>query len=194
LKVYELAEVIARKAHHGQKRKISGDPYIIHPMRVFIAAQKYTIIYDDALAAAWLHDVLEDTDVSEKDLLRQGISERAVNIVKWLTKPEGKGLKRFERKYRYFDRLRMAPAIVMVLKLLDRLDNMSDIKDQEPDFQRLYAMESIWMAESMLHFLGVSDMEELAQHLSDRVVLLSRKVLKENGYSAVVERNLLPLV
>ena len=75
-----LAERIARAAHAGQTDK-AGMPYAEHPARV--AAR----VADDpdAAAAAWLHDVLEDTSMTAEDLAAHGIPERVVTAVRALT-------------------------------------------------------------------------------------------------------------
>ncbi len=79
-----LAESIARAAHAGQTDK-AGRPYAEHPARV--AAR----VNDDpyAVAAAWLHDVLEDTPVTAQELLAHGIPSRVVTAVQALTRLDG---------------------------------------------------------------------------------------------------------
>lgn len=79
----QTAERIARAAHAGQTDK-AGRPYIEHPLAV--AAQLDT---DEEVAAALLHDVLEDTDRTEDDLRRAGIPERVLEAVRLLTHQDG---------------------------------------------------------------------------------------------------------
>ena len=61
--VYQ-AERFASKAHAGQVRKWSGEPYIYHPARVVDTLHAFGYGFDLVLATAWLHDVVEDTDVT----------------------------------------------------------------------------------------------------------------------------------
>ena len=90
----DVARRIATRAHQGQLDKI-GVAYIEHPamvasfvqaLPVFAAADPET--QSDAVAAAWLHDVLEDTDESVETLVAAGISERAVSTVTALTRTD----------------------------------------------------------------------------------------------------------
>ncbi len=68
--IIEIAENIARKVHQGQFRRDGITPYIVHPERVARRLSEDS----EAQAVAWLHDVLEDTGVSEKFLIDAGIT------------------------------------------------------------------------------------------------------------------------
>ena len=82
------AAKFASRAHEGQTDH-SGMPYIWHPARVAGNLQKIVPdIDDDVVMATWLHDVIEDCDVNAEDLRRFGFSDRTVNIVLAVTKPE----------------------------------------------------------------------------------------------------------
>ena len=78
------AEAIARAAHDGQVDK-AGMPYAEHPSRVAARCAPDT----DAMAAAWLHDVLEDTDVTAQTLRAHGIPEHVIAAVEALTRRNG---------------------------------------------------------------------------------------------------------
>ena len=80
MSLYEKTLAIATKAHEGQKRK-NGDDYITHPLRV---AEKF----EDELhkVVAILHDVIEDTDVTEEDLLGLSSIQFPEDAVKAITK------------------------------------------------------------------------------------------------------------
>lgn len=77
--IVQTARRIATAAHHGQFDK-AGVPYISHPERVAARLDQ-----PDAQATGWLHDVLEDTEVTPDDLLAAGIPPRVVEAVKALT-------------------------------------------------------------------------------------------------------------
>ena len=79
------AEGIARQAHCGQHRW-GGQPYISHPQRV---AQSLGQMSPTLQAIAWLHDVVEDTDVSLRDLESLGIPGPVLSGVKAITKRDG---------------------------------------------------------------------------------------------------------
>ena len=71
----EKAIEIAARAHQGQKDK-SGQPYVLHPLRVMMSCSSET-----EKICAVLHDVIEDTEFKAKDLLEEGISEEILQIV-----------------------------------------------------------------------------------------------------------------
>ncbi len=75
----EKALQIAAKAHEGQTEK-DGQPYILHPLRVMNSVEG-----EEAKIAAVLHDVIEDTEITEEDLRREGFSETVLAAVLCLT-------------------------------------------------------------------------------------------------------------
>ena len=105
------AEALARRAHAGQYDK-AGLPYWSHPARV---AER---VGDDpsAQAAAWLHDVVEDCDVTLEDLLAQGFPARVVAAVGLLTRRPG------QPAADYYAGIRTDPLALRV-KLADLADN-----------------------------------------------------------------------
>ena len=93
----EKALEIAKRAHEGQTDK-SGVPYIEHPIRV-----AESVHGDIDKATAYLHDVIEDTDVTAEDLRKEGIPECVVEAVEVLTHGEK------ENYYDYIRRVRENP-------------------------------------------------------------------------------------
>ena len=71
----QFALELAIEKHKNQKDK-SGKPYILHPLHVM-----ETVKSDDAKIVAILHDIIEDTDVTEKDLLNAGLSKHIVDAI-----------------------------------------------------------------------------------------------------------------
>lgn len=89
-----IARSIAERVHKGQTDKI-GAPYIEHPMMVAELVQRLADFQatdaqtqQDAIAAAWLHDVIEDSSVTADELRDLGVSARAVDAVVALTRTE----------------------------------------------------------------------------------------------------------
>ena len=77
------AKMLAGKAHEGQFRKYSGLPYIVHPIEVATIVQ--TVEHsEEMIAAALLHDVVEDTDYSFEDIAKE-VSPEVADLVKGLT-------------------------------------------------------------------------------------------------------------
>jgi (p)ppGpp synthase/HD superfamily hydrolase len=150
------AAEIAREAHAGQTRKYDNAPYITHPEAV--AALVATVPHTEAmLAAAWLHDVVEDTAVTpvqlfEKLALVAGVerADAVVDLVGWLTEaPAVAGENRKARKEKYRAHLSDAPADAQTIKLADLIDNSRSIVERDPDFARVYLREKRALLEGM---------------------------------------------
>ena len=107
------AEQVATEAHADQVDE-AGRPYIEHPRRVAarVAAQTDD---PDALAAAWLHDVVEDTPVGLDELRQLGFNERVLDAVDALTRRSGEGDE-------YYRRVAANP-IALLVKRSDIADN-----------------------------------------------------------------------
>lgn len=79
--MHSIAEQIARQAHEGQVEKWGGHPYIEHVQRIVGMVKS-----PEAQEVAWLHDVIEDSAVTVKDLLKAGIAPHIVDAVALLTR------------------------------------------------------------------------------------------------------------
>lgn len=115
----EKALEIATKAHEGQYDK-SGVPYIEHPKHVAEGVHG-----DIAKATAYLHDVIEDTDVTVDDLRREGIPEEVIEAVVVMT--HGK----HESYFDYIRRLRKCP-IAREVKIADLKHNSDTSRVKRP--------------------------------------------------------------
>jgi (p)ppGpp synthase/HD superfamily hydrolase len=117
----------ATKAHHAQRRKSSTDPYIVHPMRVAYLAIDAGLS-ENAVCAAVLHDVVEDTDVEIAEITAAfplATAKAVLALTKWWSDdltPEDKS--RYMSAY-YQGILANQDAIN--IKLLDRIDNLRDM-------------------------------------------------------------------
>lgn len=139
------AEHFADIAHSaiGQKRKYTLDPYINHPRNVAYLVQ---IVggSEEMIAAAYLHDVLEDVmpldDRFNGDEILKKFGYTVYNLVLWLTDPIGSG-NRAMRKEAARDRLAMAPAEAKTIKLADLIDNSLTIVKHDPGFAKVYLKE-----------------------------------------------------
>lgn len=106
---------VATSAHRGQTDK-AGRPYIGHPARVALAVSRAGGC-EEAVAAAWLHDVLEDCpSVTPATLLLEGFSPELVGVVWRLTR------KPFETPETYYRLIRMDP-LALLVKTADIADN-----------------------------------------------------------------------
>lgn len=114
----------AGERHDGQMRKDGKTPYFAHPVRVMtIAAQVFGVSDPEVLAAAVLHDTVEDTDADRDDIASR-FGERVAGYVVHLTKD--KRLPEAEREERYFASLAAAPVEVKLCKMSDTIDNLID--------------------------------------------------------------------
>ena len=108
----ELAEQLATERHYGQIDK-AGEPYIKHPERVANAVNT-----PEEKMAAWMHDLLEDTNTTSDELLKLGFPVAVVNAVLSLTKRPGES--RISAAHRT-----AANRIGVAVKLADVADNMN---------------------------------------------------------------------
>jgi (p)ppGpp synthase/HD superfamily hydrolase len=138
----ERARVFATAAHAavGQVRKYTFEPYIVHPAEVvsIVATVAHT---DEMLAAAYLHDVVEDTGVTIADI-RAEFGEEVADLVSWLTdvsRPEDGN--RAVRKARDREHIAMAPAGAHTVKLADLIANTRSIVAHDPAFATIYLAE-----------------------------------------------------
>lgn len=163
----EKASRFAIKSHEGQFRKDGVTPYVSHPMRVRSRASFHPMFTPEMGAAAFLHDVVEDCGVTVEQL-RDQFGDKVAELVDWMTnRSKQTGLPREKRKKIDRDRLAKAPQDAKILKLFDRVDNLSDAAAFQGSFRKLYANESLELvkilrdADSKL----ADDLEELAKGL-----------------------------
>jgi len=140
------ARQFCRRAHAGQNRA-DGTPYATHPEATAETLRSCGIEDEAVLTAAYLHDVLEDTHVSEQQLLAE-FGKAVTRIVKELTK---KGLPGRRRKEIQAALLKQAAAMspdAKLVKLADRLHNLRDMTVWEEWRQRRYAKETMELLEA----------------------------------------------
>jgi len=139
--VVDVAKYASQK-HKGQTRS-DGLPYITHPMQVANNIIKYKSSHNiDALVkAALLHDTIEDTDTTHKDLEKL-FGGLVASLVKELTSDKDKIKKIGKTEYLTKKMVQMS-SYALVIKLADRLDNVSDIKTAKtPEWRRKYKLET----------------------------------------------------
>lgn len=146
------AEALARRAHQGQMRDDSDQPYIVHPARV--AARLARRFPDDPalIAAGWCHDVIEDCPQIGQAELQAAIGDDACAIVREVTNPSKRHpeLPRAERKA--MDRAHIATISrrARCLKLADRADNLRDgCSSPDKAWLATYVRESRLLAEAL---------------------------------------------
>lgn len=144
------AKMFATAAHAaiGQKRKYSGDDYIVHPQRVAAIVEKHGGT-DEMIAAAWLHDTVEDTDVTP-GLITKMFGDEIATIVEGLTDvslpSDGNRAKR-----KSIDRMHSASASTesQFVKCADIIDNSWDIAENDLSFAKVYKSEVFLLLHAM---------------------------------------------
>lgn len=131
------AVVFAARAHHGQRRKYTNLPYIGHCLEVMelVASVEHT---EEMLAAAVLHDTVEDTSVCEAEIAVTFGEDVAHMVVLLSDREEGN---RATRKRLATERLGAAPGEVQTIKLADLISNTRSIVARDPDFAVVYLRE-----------------------------------------------------
>jgi GTP pyrophosphokinase len=159
---------------HGNQRRLSGEPYIYHPLNVALILKDVGIDYR-CLGAALLHDVLEDTQTTPEEI-KTNFGEDILILVDGVTKL---GKLRFksprERQAESFRKMFVAMAKdirVVVIKLADRLHNMRTLEILASEKREHIANETLKIFAPLAHRLGMwgikSELEDLALYYLDR--------------------------
>lgn len=149
--VLEKVKVFADEAHGNQTRKYTPDRYIVHPVRVMNICSEYNN-RQPVLAAALLHDVLEDTPVSKKGLhdfllTVMSVEEAAetvqlvVELTDVYTKTAYPRWNRKKRKGKEASRIKETSGDSQTVKYADIIDNCTEIVEHDPDFAGLFLLE-----------------------------------------------------
>jgi len=173
LDMVDAAYKLAKAAHNGQYR-LSGEPYIMHPLAV--ATTLAEIRADlESITAALLHDVVEDTHITAEELsekfgpdvalLVAGVTK--IEKVKYQSKTDVQA-----ENYRKMFFHMSEDVRVLLIKIADRLHNMQTIEAKSEEKQVATAQETLDIYAPLAHRLGVAklryDLEDLAFKYSDR--------------------------
>lgn len=143
----------AEHAHNGQMRKYSSDKYIVHPIKVMETCSLFET-ETAVLAAALLHDVLEDTPVTAEELssflktrMNKEFAETTLRLVAELTdvftEEAYPALNRKQRKEKETARLQQASGNAQTIKYADILDNCNEITVHDPGFAPRFLKECL---------------------------------------------------
>jgi GTP diphosphokinase / guanosine-3',5'-bis(diphosphate) 3'-diphosphatase len=176
------AYVYAMRAH-GEQKRASGDPYFSHPLQV--AAILTDLKLDDAtIAAALLHDTIEDTDATRAEIDRLFGHEIGL-LVEGLTKLKKLDLVSKEAKQaENLRKLLLAIADdvrVLLIKLADRLHNMRTLEYRPPEARRVTAEETLDIYAPLAGRMGMHEMREELEDLAFRE-------LNPDAYKVITER------
>ncbi|MBR6531353.1 MAG: bifunctional (p)ppGpp synthetase/guanosine-3',5'-bis(diphosphate) 3'-pyrophosphohydrolase [Clostridia bacterium] len=158
---------IAFEAHDGQFRH-SGEPYIIHPVQVALILYKLGMD-SESMVAALLHDVVEDTELTEDDVKKE-FGEDVANLVEGVTKLGKVPL--FTKEEQQAENVRkmlmaMSQDIrVIIIKLADRIHNMRTLAFMKPHKRREKAQETLEIYAPIAHRLGIRGVKEELEDLA----------------------------
>jgi len=195
--VIHQAFILAEQAHSGQKR-ISGEPYISHPVAVahILAGMRMDA---ESISAAILHDVLEDTPV-EKSMLVSQFNEQIAALVDGVSKlTQIKFGSKAEAQAENFRKMLLAMVKdirVILIKLADRLHNMRTLGALRPDKRRRIARETLEIYAPIANRLGIHkftiEFEDLgfAALYPLRYSILKRAVQKARGHRKEIMREI----
>ncbi|WP_455916406.1 HD domain-containing protein [Pantoea agglomerans] len=175
----EQARRYATKAHAeaGQRRKYTDEPYIVHPAAVVELVRSVTD-NEVMLAAAWLHDTVEDTPSTLNDI-SNFFGPEVAELVEMLTDcPPANAKNRAARKVAHFRHTAKASADAQTIKLADIIDNTRSIIHFDPHFARVYLVEKrvqislltdgnadLWKQASIIIEQGIEQLTQAPHHV-----------------------------
>lgn len=162
--ILDKAKLYATVAHGavGQLRKYTNEPYIVHPTAVVnILVDNVKFISTNMLAAAFLHDVVEDTKLTVADI-RLTFGMNVATLVDELTDRyvDPKYGNRETRKAMELSRISSISPDAKTIKLADIIDNTSSIVKYDHEFARVYIQEKLAMIEVLTE--GNKDLWDMA--------------------------------
>lgn len=164
--IVQRAYIVARDAHDGQMRS-SGDPYITHPVAVTVLLASMRLDYE-TLAAALMHDVIEDTPVTKQDLADE-FGDTIADLVEGVSKLDKLKFKdKTEFKAENFRKMVMAMTQdirVILIKLADRTHNMRTLGALRPDKKRRIARETLEIYAPIANRLGMHEFKNELENL-----------------------------
>ncbi len=172
----------AMEAHKGMRRR-SGEPYILHPLEVALISTKDIGLKTTSIICALLHDVVEDTDYTLKDIELM-FGKKVARIIDGLTKISGIFDKNTSLQAENFRKILLTLADdvrVILIKLADRLHNMRTLQSMPHEKQMKIASETEILYAPMAHRLGLYSIKS---ELEDLIL----KYKQPEAYNAIAEK------
>ncbi|MCM1378306.1 MAG: HD domain-containing protein [Clostridium sp.] len=159
---------LAREAHSEQKRK-TGEPYILHPIAVATIAAEELNLDANSVCAAFLHDVVEDTDIKLERITKQFGSDVSF-LVKVLTKVKREKYEMSKQLDNFKQLLNAVQHDIrpILVKLADRLHNMRTLSSMRADKQMKIAGETDYFYAPLATRLGLYEVKTELENLSLR--------------------------
>ena len=163
-KAFDLSHVA-----HGNMRRKSGEPYIVHPLCVACIVVKEIGLGTTAVVAALLHDVVEDNPDYTVDFIRNQFGPKVASIVDGLTKISDVYETNTSMQAENFRKMLLTISDdirVILIKLADRLHNMRTLDSLSPEKQIKISSETIFMYAPLAHRLGFYSIKQELEDLS----------------------------
>jgi len=168
VKLITKAYNVATEAHDGQRRK-SGEPYIFHPIAVAKIVAQEVGLGAVSIAAALLHDVVEDTEITHEQIYEM-FGEKISRIVRGLTKIQKlKSDKDHSLQAENFRKMILTlneDIRVILIKLSDRLHNMQTMDSMPKHKQEKIGSETLYIYAPLAHKLGLYSIKTQLEDLS----------------------------
>lgn len=148
----ERAKKLSEKAHKNQIRRFDRSPYFVHPEKVakIVIDNKESKHIVELVSAAYLHDVIEDAGISFEYLLDK-FGYMVASIILEVTN-ESSLMRRYGKKYYMSKKVLTLTNYGLVVKLSDRLDNVSDLQLADSDFRTRYTDETKYVIQVLEDF------------------------------------------
>ncbi len=167
LELIKKAFDVAWDAHKDQRRK-SGEPYIFHPIAVAKIVAEEIGLGATSIAAALLHDVIEDSDYTYEDIEKL-FGKKIADVVNGLTKISVMNNQNISVQSENYRKLLLTLSDdfrVILIKIADRLHNMRTLDSMRPDKQKKIASETVYIYAPMAHRLGLYNIKSELEDLS----------------------------
>ncbi len=196
VEIIERAFRFAKSAHKGVRRR-SGEPYILHPIAVAKIVISELGLGSTSICAAFLHDVVEDTEFTKEDI-EASFGEKIASIVEGLTKISG-GIfgDKASLQAENFRKLLLSMSTdirVVLIKMADRLHNMRTLGSMRPEMQYKIAGETLYVYAPLAHRLGLykikDELEDLAfkyEHPQKYAEIMAKVSESESHREEIVE-------
>lgn len=202
VEIIERAFRFAKEAHKGVRRR-SGEPYILHPIAVAKIVISELGLGSTSICAAFLHDVVEDTDYTKEDI-EANFGPKIASIVEGLTKISG-GIfgDKASLQAENFRKLLLSMSSdirVVLIKMADRLHNMRTLGSMRPEKQYKIAGETLYVYAPLAHRLGLfkikGELEDLAfkyEHPQKYAEIIAKVNESERHREEIVEEFVRPV-
>jgi (p)ppGpp synthase/HD superfamily hydrolase len=159
------ARDFAELHHRNETRKFSSSPYFVHPGNVAKLMEEFKQT-PEIIAAAYLHDIIENTTITYEDLLRE-FGKKVADLDLELTSDKNACDKSTKAQY-LSKKMQIMSQDALTIKLGDRLDNVSRLFEADESFRNRYVKETIYILDNLNRPLTEIQLE-LIKRIKDKI-------------------------